>query len=31
MTLFPERLAPSELGEIPEGWEVEEVWGRWWS
>ena len=20
--LFPERLAPSELGEVPEGWEV---------
>ena len=23
--LFPDRLAPSELGEIPEGWEVKEL------
>ena len=23
--LFPERLAPSELGEIPEGWEVRQL------
>ena len=24
--LFPDRLAPSELGEIPEGWEVRTLW-----
>ena len=27
-SLFPDRLAPSELGEIPEGWEVKDGGGR---
>ena len=25
--LFPDRLVPSELGEIPEGWELSGAWG----
>ena len=25
--LFPDRLVDSELGEVPEGWEVKESWG----
>lgn len=27
-TLFPDRLAPSELGQIPEGWEVARIGDR---